>query len=112
VRTSRCISGDILRDRTRNEDIRDICEIQDITRWARVRRRAWREHVNRTDDNRLAKIAKNGNQTLLGHLDGLQNAEHRGRIGALDKIQDMIPQEEKKDIHIPSIKSRPRVSGI
>jgi len=42
VRISRCINDDIPRDRIRNEDIRDICEIQDIkdiVREAKVRRR-------------------------------------------------------------------------
>ncbi|KAH0955250.1 hypothetical protein HN011_000030 [Eciton burchellii] len=56
----RCITGNTLRDRIHSEDVRNICEIQDVIRWTRIRRRAWREHVNRIDDNRLAKIAKNG----------------------------------------------------
>jgi len=43
-----------------DEDIRSICEIQDATRWIRIRRRASRDHVNRMDDNRLAGISKNG----------------------------------------------------
>jgi len=29
----------------RNENIRNICEIQDVVRCARIRRRAWRDHL-------------------------------------------------------------------
>jgi hypothetical protein len=53
-------------------------------------------HVNRIDDNRLAKIAKNGNRTSPGHLDGLQNVaakvghECHRRTGTLDKIQNIV----------------------
>jgi len=32
------------------------------------------EEIGR-DDDRLAKIAKMGNETFLGHLDGLQNVQ-------------------------------------
>jgi len=44
----------------RDKDIRSICEIQDVTRWVKIRKRAWRDHENRMDDNKFAKIAKNG----------------------------------------------------
>jgi len=54
MRTLRCTT---LRDEFRNEEIRNICEIQTVTRWSRIRRRAWREHVNKTI---TAKMAKNG----------------------------------------------------
>ncbi|KAH0954500.1 hypothetical protein HN011_012000 [Eciton burchellii] len=61
MRSFRCIIGGTLPERIHNEDtIRNTCEIQDVITWARIRRRAWRDHVNRMDDNRLAKIAKNG----------------------------------------------------
>jgi hypothetical protein len=53
--TLRCITGNTLRDRIRDEDICNICEIQDIVRWAKIRRQAWRNHVNKMDDNWLAK---------------------------------------------------------
>jgi hypothetical protein len=49
-----------------NEDICSICEVQDITRRVRIRRRAWRDHVNRMDDNWLVKIAKNGKPNTFG----------------------------------------------
>lgn len=34
------------------------CEIQDIIRWIRRRRREWRVHVNRVDEDRLPKVVK------------------------------------------------------
>jgi len=57
---------------------------------------------NRMDDNRLAKIAKNGEPNTAGHLDGVQNiaakvgCQHHRRTGALDKIQDMVSEKEKE----------------
>jgi len=92
---TKCITNNSL-NRTRDEDIRNIREIQDDIRWARIRRCAWRDHVKRMDDERLAKIARNGNQTSLGDLDGLQNVgakvghRHHRRTGTLDKIQNMV----------------------
>jgi len=50
------ITGDALRDRIRN--IRNICEIQDVMRWARIRRRTWKHHAKRMDDKSLAKNGK------------------------------------------------------
>jgi len=74
MRTLGYITGDTLRDRIYNENIRNICEIQDIIRCPE--RRAWRDHVNRMHDTTLAKIAKNGksnnwmaSKTLLQRLD-------------------------------------------
>jgi hypothetical protein len=72
MRTLRCIAGNILRDRILYENICNICEIQDVIRWTRIRREAWRDHVNGMDDNRLAKIAENRIPNTSGHLDGLQ----------------------------------------
>lgn len=58
MRTLRSIAGYTLYDQKRSEEIREICEIQDVVRWARNRRREWRDHVNRMPDDRLAKIVK------------------------------------------------------
>jgi len=61
MKTLRCIIDNILNG-IRNEDIRSIREIQDITRWARIRRRTWRDHVNGMDDKSgLQKWQKMGN---------------------------------------------------
>ncbi|XP_055385812.1 uncharacterized protein LOC129614885 [Condylostylus longicornis] len=59
MKTLRQICGYTLRDKIRNEDIRSTCEIQDVVRWTRCRRRNWRDHVNRMSENRIAKIAMN-----------------------------------------------------
>ncbi|XP_055372045.1 uncharacterized protein LOC129606020 [Condylostylus longicornis] len=56
MKTLRQICGYTLRDKKRSTDIREECNIQDIVRWTRDRRRYWRDHVNRMGDNRLAKI--------------------------------------------------------
>jgi len=40
------------------DGIRNIREIQNVIRWARIRRRARRDHVNGMDDNQFTKIAK------------------------------------------------------
>jgi len=56
---TRSITGDTARNRIRDDDIRNICEIRDVVKWARIGTRAWRDHVKETDDN-LAEIAKNG----------------------------------------------------
>ncbi|XP_045465000.1 uncharacterized protein LOC123674152 [Harmonia axyridis] len=56
----RNISGYTLRDRKRNTDIRHECQVEDIVRWGRKRRRAWNDHVDRMTTGRLAKIARDG----------------------------------------------------
>ncbi|XP_056641765.1 uncharacterized protein LOC130448413 [Diorhabda sublineata] len=58
MKTLRSITGKTLRDRIRSNEIRRMCDVPDIVRWARTRRRAWRDHVNRMNNDRLAKIAK------------------------------------------------------
>lgn len=52
------ITGHPLRDHKRNEDIRQQCEVEDIVRWVRARRRERGDHVNRMADDRIAKIVK------------------------------------------------------
>lgn len=47
MRTLRAIKGVTLRDHVRSHDIRQELEVQDIACWARVRRRQWRDHVER-----------------------------------------------------------------
>jgi len=53
------ITGDALRDRIRN--IRNICEIQDVMRWARIRRRTWKTVPGHLDKKiKKKKKKKNG----------------------------------------------------
>jgi len=42
-RTLKCITGNTLQDKIHNGNIRNIYEIQDVTKWVRIRK----EHVNR-----------------------------------------------------------------
>jgi len=57
-RTLRSITGHTLRDRIPNQEIRRICDIQDIVRLTRQRWRECNQHINRMEDNRIAKIAR------------------------------------------------------
>lgn len=36
-----------LRDRIHNEQIRNMCEMQDIVKWMRQKRREWDQHISR-----------------------------------------------------------------
>ena len=60
MKVLRTITGNTLRDQRRSQDIRNECEIDDVVRWTRARRRYWNEHVTRMGAERLAKIARNG----------------------------------------------------
>lgn len=60
MRVLRTITGKTLRDRIRSETIRETCKVQDIVRWTRQRRRDWNEHVSRMDNNRIARMARDG----------------------------------------------------
>jgi hypothetical protein len=53
MKTLRSIAGKTLRDRIRNTRVREICEVEDIVRWGRQRRRFWYAHVRRMDSSRL-----------------------------------------------------------
>ncbi|KYQ46837.1 hypothetical protein ALC60_14128, partial [Trachymyrmex zeteki] len=52
--------GKTRRDRVRNDNIRQQCNIQDIVRWGRERRRNWNQHISRMNRDRLVKIARDG----------------------------------------------------
>jgi len=49
IRTLRSITGHTLRDRKPNQEIRRICDIQDIVRLTRQRRRERNQHINRME---------------------------------------------------------------
>ncbi|KAI4472235.1 hypothetical protein M0802_017027 [Mischocyttarus mexicanus] len=54
----RPIVGKTRKDRIRNTSIRKECDIQDIIKWGRVRRRNWDEHISRMDADRMVKAAR------------------------------------------------------
>jgi len=56
MRTLKAIRRVTWRDKVRNEQIKDR-DIQDIVRWIEVRRRGWRNHMERMDSEKLAKRA-------------------------------------------------------
>jgi len=60
MRTLRSITGHTLHGKILNQEIRRISDIQDIVRLTRQRRREWNQHINRMEDNIIAKIARDG----------------------------------------------------
>lgn len=51
----RAIVGKTRFDRVPNTEIRNQCDIQDISKWVKTRRKAWNEHVDRASPDRLIK---------------------------------------------------------
>lgn len=58
MNTLRAIIGKTRLDRIRNSDVRQQCDIIDVTKFIKKRRRCWDEHVSRADSTRLIKIAR------------------------------------------------------
>ena len=52
------LHGKTLRDKIRSDQLRQLSGIQDIIKRTNVRRKEWDVHVERMEDNRLAKIAR------------------------------------------------------
>ena len=58
MKTIRAIHRKTLRDKIRSDQLRQLSGIQDIIKWTNVRRKEWDAHVERMEDNRLAKMAR------------------------------------------------------
>jgi len=58
MKTIRAIHGKTLRDKIRSDQLRHLSGIRDIIKRTNDRRREWDAHVERMEDNRLAKIAR------------------------------------------------------
>ena len=54
----RAIRGRTLRDKIRSEQLRQLSGIEDIIKRANVRRREWGDHVDRMEENSLAKSVR------------------------------------------------------
>lgn len=61
MNTLRAIAGKSRLDRVRNQEIREQCQIGDIVRFTKTRRKEWNNHVTRANDDRLIKIVRDGN---------------------------------------------------
>ena len=59
MNTLRAIVGKTRLDRVRNSTVREQCGVQDVSKFVKVRRKAWNEHVSRARDTRLIKIVRN-----------------------------------------------------
>ena len=60
MKTLRSIINKTKWDRVRNDRIRELCEIQNITSLVQRRRTEWSEHVSRMADDRLVKKVHDG----------------------------------------------------
>jgi len=60
VKTLRRIINKTKWARVRNDRIRELCEIQNITSWVQRRRTEWSEHISRMADDRLVKKVHDG----------------------------------------------------
>ena len=58
--TLRSIAGFTRWDMKRNEEVRQICDVPDVIKWSRTRRKEWNRHVVRMGDRRLAKMSLMG----------------------------------------------------
>lgn len=68
MRALRSIIRVTLRDKIKSETIRETCGIQDVVRWARVRRRCWRDHVERMSNERIANMVMTQKPNTRRHL--------------------------------------------
>lgn len=59
MKVLRSIKGITLRDRQTNSSIREQCNIQDVNKWVKTRKKKWDEHVDRMRPDQLANISKN-----------------------------------------------------
>lgn len=74
MRVLRSIVGVTLRDRLRNDGIRQRLGVEDVVLWTRQRRRGWNEHVDRMGNDRLPCRDKKPNTTrpwLDLHVSGI-----------------------------------------
>jgi len=60
MKTLRIITNKTKWDRTRNDRIRESCEIQNITLWVQRRRTEWSEHISRMADDQLVRKVRDG----------------------------------------------------
>ena len=44
--------------RGRNENIRRTCRTEDVNQWLLSRKNKWNQHINRMEDTRVVKIAR------------------------------------------------------
>jgi hypothetical protein len=71
MKTIRAIHRNTLRDKICIDQLQQLSGIQDIIKWNNVRRKEWDAHVERMDDNHLAKIARDNRP---------QGVRSRGRL--------------------------------
>ena len=58
MRVLRKITNNTIRDMIRNENIRERCKVENISQWTRKRKMEWNQHIDRMDEKRLVKIAR------------------------------------------------------
>jgi hypothetical protein len=97
------IHGKTLRDKIRSDKLQQLSGIQDIVKWANVRRREWDVHLNRMEDNRLAKIARdNRPQGVRSSRQSEENTERESQYISLalksgEQASAYIEEEEEEE---------------
>ncbi|KAI4500112.1 hypothetical protein M0802_004982 [Mischocyttarus mexicanus] len=59
TRVLKTILGLTLRDRQTNSNIRQRCNVENINKWIKTRKKDWNEHVDQMNSNRFANICQN-----------------------------------------------------
>jgi len=102
ARTLKCITGDTLGDRVRNQD--EFCEMQRVTRCARIRRRACKR------DEPITGLQKSQTEWWkTKHVEnvGARIGRHR-RTGTLNKIHTTLvlkDEEEEEEAEMSEIRA-------
>lgn len=58
MRVLRKITNHTLLDKERNRNIREVCKIKPITEWVADRRKEWNDHIERMEEKRIVRIAR------------------------------------------------------
>ena len=58
IKILRKIAGKTMLDRERNENIRRKCGTKDVNQWLLGRKNEWNQYINRMEDTRVVKIAR------------------------------------------------------
>ncbi|KAK9887098.1 hypothetical protein WA026_020042 [Henosepilachna vigintioctopunctata] len=58
MKVLRRITGKTLLNRERSENVRNMCKVDSINDWVLNRKQEWNDHINRMDDRRIVRIAR------------------------------------------------------
>ncbi|KAK9884597.1 hypothetical protein WA026_007437 [Henosepilachna vigintioctopunctata] len=58
MKVLRRITGKTLLNGERSENVRNMCKVDSINDWVLNRKQEWKDHINRMDDTRIVRIAR------------------------------------------------------